>query len=116
MSNDYNEGESFAADIEEAAGGEVIEAVVIGPFGWNGWSEGTQHANASARQGVILTWEEARPLLDYAYDTGYGSPDCHAIRAWTAFHVLSVIQYDGSTGVTGVPRNPVTEPVSMPGG
>lgn len=116
---------SFAADIEASAEGEPIEAVVIGAFGWGGWSEDPDdlaYGEESVpfipwdRRGVVLPWEEARPLLDYQYDNGYGAPGCHAITAWTPSKVLFVTQYDGATGVDVMPRNPVDHRPEMPGG
>ena len=74
---------TFATDIEEAAEGEPIEAIVIGEMGWEGYGDDDRHAPGLARKGEILRWAEARPLLDYEYDRGFGAPDCQAIRAWT---------------------------------
>jgi hypothetical protein len=64
----------------------------------------------------VLTWEQARPMLDYSYDTGYGGADCHAVWVWTPTRVLFVVQYDGSTGLESVPRAPVAGLPDMPGG
>ncbi len=109
---------TFAADIEEAAHGEPIEAIVIGRFGWASDGEPDSEAygfDRSDRQpvpetlkNVVLTWDEAREHLDYEYDTGYGAPDCHNIVAWTASRVLTIHEYDGSTSVKSTPRNPTT--------
>ena len=106
---------SFAEQIEKAAGDQPIEAVVIGGFGWGsiGEDEGAYGISEDRqipadKQGVVLSWEEARPLLDYEYDQGYGAPDCHAITAYTRDLIISVHEYDdGSTGVGGTQRNPV---------
>lgn len=100
---------TFAADIEAAACGQPIEAVVIearmaGSWGDFGMDE--RHAPGASRTGEVLTWDVARPLLDYAYDTGYGSADCHDVTAWTQDRVLFVHEYDGSTHVASVRRNP----------
>lgn len=35
-----------------------------------------------------------------------GAPECHAITAYTETRVIQVYQYDGSTGVYSIPRNP----------
>jgi hypothetical protein len=107
---------SFADDIERAAKGQEIEAIVIGDMGWPGYGKDERHAPGHARKGEILTWEEARPLLDYPYDTGYGAPDCHGITAWTAKRVIFVTQYDGATAIDYVPRNPTRIVPHMPGG
>lgn len=108
---------NFARDIEEAAKGEPIETVVIGDMGWGDYGVDERHGPGLARKGQILSWDEARPLLDYSYDTGYGAPDCHAIYAWTQSLVLWVTQYDGSTEINSAPRHPGGGVVPhMPGG
>ena len=108
---------TFARDIEEAAG-EPIESVVIGDFGWGGYGadERDEFVEGDLWRGRVLPWDDARPLLDYAYHTGFGAPDCHAITAWSEHWVLWVTQYDGSTRVNRAPRNPVDHDPEMPGG
>ena len=89
---------TFAEDIERAAGGEEILAIVLGARGYKD--------DTTPNLGVPVKWEEARPILDYEYDSGYGGVDCHAIMAWTETWVLFVCSYDGSTWVASVPRKP----------
>ena len=101
---------TFADDIEEAAQGEPIEAVVIGDLGWgSGYGTDDRHRPGLARQGEVLEWAEARPLLDYEYARGFGLPDCHAIYAWTPRWVIWVAEYDGSTRLDAAPRNPTAK-------
>lgn len=107
---------TFADDIEQATGGEPIEAVVIGDMGWTVYGKDERHAPALAHKGELLTWDVARPLLDYVYDDGFGAPDCNAVYAWTATRVIYVVQYDGSTGIHWLPRNPTPTIPQMPGG
>lgn len=97
---------TFARDIEAAADGEPIETIVIGVHGWEGYKKDGDARAAPVRHGVRLSWDEARPMLDYDYNGGFGAPDCHAIWAWTPSRVLFVHEYDGSTGVVWVPRSP----------
>lgn len=105
---------TFAEDIERAAKGEQIEGAVIGAFGWNDY-EDDKAAGVGPREvpsdkfGVLLPWSEARPLLDYAYDDSFGSPDCHSVWAWTPSLVLFVGEYDGATRVEAAPRNPTAD-------
>ncbi|MCA1782024.1 MAG: hypothetical protein LC679_07575 [Intrasporangiaceae bacterium] len=106
---------TFAQDIEDRAL-LPIEAVVIGQFGWGGYDEDDRSRAADACKGEVLTWDEARPLLDYKYDDGYGSPECHAVWVWTAVEVIWVTQYDGLTCLDGAPRNPSPGVPEMPGG
>jgi len=95
----------FAEDIEDGAHGEQIEVVVIGPYG--GYRDSEIRFVPSEKQGVVLPWADARHLLDYEYSDGFGEAECHAITAWTPTRVLMVREYDGSTQVKSVPRNPV---------
>lgn len=117
---------TFAEDLEREAAdlGEVITKVVIGGFGWS-HGEPDDKAYGIDDSKVIpedqkrrpLSWEKARPLLDYAYSTGYGAPDCHAVWAYTAHYVLFVVQYDGSTAIHAIPRSPTKGLApEMPGG
>jgi hypothetical protein len=55
---------------------------------------------------AILSWEQAAPYLDYPYDSGYGSADCHDINIWTVEKVWYIHEYDGSTSLQSVSRNP----------
>lgn len=89
---------------------EQIEAVVIGEMGW----ENSQYS--SQKRGVVLTWEEARPMLDYEFDSGYGAPECNAITVYTKSRILFISQYDGSTQLNSLPRNPEAHMPYMPGG
>ncbi len=45
-------------------------------------------------------------MLDYEFNAGFGSPECHPIYAWTQRKVLFILEWDGSTGVLAAPRNP----------
>jgi len=115
---------TFAEDIEQAAGGaERIEAVVIGPFGLGSidddddlYGQRDDQKIPRDKLGRVLSWREARPLLDYDYDAGFGAPDCHAVYVWTADEVLWVTQYDGATAIDSAPRNPRDCIPYMPGG
>ncbi len=97
--------QSFAQDIERAAGNEPILSIVVAKF------ERRYSAEPCPRDvgGIFdkpVAWAEVRAFLDYPYDTGFGGADCHAIYAWTPTRVLFVHEYDGSTGFVSVPRNP----------
>lgn len=94
---------TFAADIEKAANeaGEAIISCVIGDLGWG---KDDKHAPAHEEP---LPWADARPLLDYEYSDGFGGEDCNPIFAWSENWVFAVHQYDGSTSVVRIPRNPV---------
>lgn len=96
---------TFATDLEAAAGDESIETVVIGGRGFS-WHEDDDAQVPASKKGIVLSWAEARPLLDYSYDTGYGGADCHAVYAYTATLIIWIHEYDGSTHPCSAPRNP----------
>lgn len=106
-------GKTFAEDIEECAE-EPLESCVIGEHGW-GWSD-EGHKLPSEKMNVVLPWSEARILLSYTYDRGYGSPDCHAIAAYSSNKIIICSQYDGSTELSWFYRNPQPFTPDMPGG
>jgi hypothetical protein len=103
---------AFADALEHAADPEPISAIVIGPFGrGDGFGEERITRPVSVRVGELLTWDEARPMLDYEF----GTPQCDAIYAWTENKVLVVYEYDGSTQILTIPRNPTPAEVRFPG-
>ena len=95
---------TFKDDILEAAKGEPIEAVVIGP--WPTSYETAKGAVPPDRINQVVPWDQASAWLAYEYDDGFGGEDCHPILAWTATRVLFVHEYDGSTIVLSVPLLP----------
>lgn len=96
--------------------GEVVEGVVIGKMGWGDYNSGVVPGYSGMPRGVVLSWEEAEKLLDFEYDDGYGAPECPAIYVWTNTSIYFVVQYDGSTSLEIVPRNPIDCTPHMPGG
>lgn len=95
---------NFWAEILEVAGDEAIEAVVIGDADWG--RDDSNRAVPADRKFIVITPDEAAQLLTYEHDDGFGWPDCHAVYAWTATRVLFVSEYDGSTTIDDMPRNP----------
>jgi len=61
-------------------------------------------------------------LLDLEFDGGYGCPMAPAVIAYDDTYVYIVVQYDGSTWMERIPRNPKywedrpSEPIPYPGG
>lgn len=95
---------TYAEDILRVAGDEPILAIAVGPKRRWTVEEETDHALGADP----VSWEQARPVLDYDYDSGYGGQDCHDIWAWTETRVLFVHEYDGATLVAFAPRHPST--------
>lgn len=102
--------------IQEEAGDESVEAVVIGEMGWGDYGSEDVPGYDGKPRGRVLSWEEAVPLLDYEFDGGFGAPGCEAVYAWTPSRVIYVVQYDGATSPHSIPRHPVDCMPEMPGG
>jgi len=89
----------FSDDLKRAAEmfGGRIEVICVGVKRGSAW------------KGVVVTpkpWAEAEDGLRYEYDRSFGAPDCHPVIAWTPTHVIFIHEFDGSTAVCAVPRNP----------
>ena len=99
---------NFLADIKEALQGEIPEAVKIYTTiqSYSFMDEDPRDIPIKPFLNQNLSWEQAQPLLDYKYDPGYGGVDCHFIYIWTKDSVFYIDEYDGSTSVCSVPRNP----------
>ena len=55
----------------------------------------------------VIPWVIAKPLLDYEFDSGFGTQDCNTVYIWTNKNVLFINEYDGSTCLSKIPRNPI---------
>jgi hypothetical protein len=87
--------------VESVLNEEIIEAVAIGkPYSLD-WDTPTPDY-----VGKLLSWEEARPILDYEFDSGYGTASCHPIYVWTPTRIICIHEYDGSTSLRILPRHP----------
>lgn len=51
-------------------------------------------------------WSYCRDKFNYEYDAGYGSRDCHDIVIYTTDTIYFIHEYDGSTNIYWLPRNP----------
>jgi len=82
---------------------EIIEAVVIGD---NFREADCPKQIPAEKRYKPISWEEAKELIDYDFYADFGSPRCHAIYVWTNKRVFFVGEYDGTTWLDDVPRNP----------
>lgn len=97
--------------------GETVEAIVFGNWGWDGYGEPRAHNVPKAKRFIILTLDEAAPLMQkWSFYSGYGAPDCYATYIWTNQRIIWVTQYDGSTTLDSAPRNPEVCTPYIPGG
>ena len=103
--------------ILSVAENEEIEGIVLGEMDWDDDYESEEiQSYKKYPKNKLLSWEEALPFISYEFCSGYGAPGCQAITAWTKSKVIFVSQYDGSTRIEFVPRNPCDCEPEMPGG
>lgn len=98
---------NFKQDILYETKGEVIETIIIRHGRLDNFTDVDDsrdipdfHINKQLQPEVALE------LLNYEYNSGFGSMDCHDILIYTAEHVYFIHEYDGSTEIRSVPRNP----------
>lgn len=110
---------TLAQTIEAIAGSaDDLESIIIGPYGWD-WDDEEDSGPIpipKELKNIPISWEIARTYLDYKWDTGYGSPSCHAFYAYTKDKIIFVSTYDGSTGIEWIPRYPCDTKPEMFGG
>lgn len=99
---------SFRDDILEVAKGPIIAIQIPEMESYYFEEDKNKPKDEIVRQygGRTISWELAAPLLDYPYYDGYGLMDCHDIVAWTETQVIYIHEYDGSTKVCSIQRNP----------
>ena len=95
---------------------EKVEAIVFGPWGWDGYEE-SEYSPPEKRRNKVLTLRQAKPFMQgWSFYGGYGAPSCPAVYIWTNIRVIWVTEYDGSTTLNSAPRNPCECKPEMPGG
>jgi len=97
--NDSN----FKEDILEKVGDEVETAVII-VFGV-GYNEKSIHFPED-KLNIPFNLKEVINYFDYDYDSGFGGQDCDNIFIFLKKKILFIWEYDGSTSIASVPRNP----------
>lgn len=102
----FNQGEevskcNFKKDILRVVNGEIIESIVIYNNPQDTYSDRKRPFHCE-----VCNWSDVENFLDYDYDDGFGGQECHDIYLWTPTRIITVHEYDGSTSVYGIPRNP----------
>ena len=97
---------TFWEDLMDVVKDEPIEAVVIREQDVYAFDDDDPRRVLPEFVDVPLRAGQARPLLDYKYNKGYGGQDCHDVYIWTPTRVISIHEYDGATWPISVPRNP----------
>jgi len=97
---------NFKQDIIRVVDKDEIIAVKIDKF--QPWWKDTDNKYAPGNNcaGQIISYDLALALLDYEYDAGYGSQECHPILMWSKNYVYFIHEYDGSTSIDCIERNP----------
>jgi hypothetical protein len=117
---------------EQLAEHEYVVGICFGAYGWSSLPSDLETADYSDlgwgeedipnpipwdMRRKVLSVEEAMPLMQgWSFSGGYGAPECYATYIWTNKRVFWVTQYDGSTSLNSVPRNPEGCAPNMPGG
>jgi len=94
---------------------EVVEAVVFGQ--WGSLDEPEPNPVPADRKNMVLSFTEAKQYMKgWSFKNGFGELNCYAVYIWTNYRVFWVTQYDGSTELNSMPRNPIDCVPGMPGG
>ena len=102
--------QNFAKEITviEEELGEKINLATWSKFeGWRFGEVDQKYAPANELAGKLHTRDVTLAVMNYEHNTSYGSQECHELLAWTDNYVIYVEEYDGATGLTSKPRNPV---------
>jgi len=99
---------SAAEEIKEfLAKDEVVEGVIFADW-LTYWNEPEPPAIPDDKKEIVLTWEEAEPMMrTWCFDHGFGSDEVYPAFIWTNKRILFVRGYNGSTFLAAIPRNPV---------
>ena len=98
---------NFKEFIERHAEGKPILGVVLSVHDDDKYRyDPDEPRTSNAPINTFMVWEEALAYIDYEFDEGFGSPDCHAYVAWTEDRVLFNTEYDGAISPMWAPRNP----------
>ena len=81
---------------------EKIEAIVVGKH-----DKSALKAAPQADENIVLSREDGLLKLDQEYSNSYGGADCYPMYAWTKSRVFFIAEYDGATGPSWAPRNPM---------
>ena len=72
--------------------------------------------NEDEKGELFKSIEEAKKILDYDFDAGFGGENGPYFTAWTKDKVYFPVQYDGSEWITSVPRKICNIATSHKGG
>ena len=100
---------NFLGDIQETmreqCDSEPIESVVVAKF--DSYYEENFKSIPDKFTGKPVCFGDVRHYFDYEYDDGFGGAESHAIYLYTKNFIVFVSEYDGSTSVSCIPRNPI---------
>ena len=91
-------------DILEAVKDELDIAIIMVTSDSCVSEENRKFPKELMNKSVIL--KDVIDYFDYYFDSGYGGQECHNFYIWTKLKVLFIWEYDGSTHISSVLRNP----------
>ena len=104
---------TYLEEIDLILDGEDVISIVIGEADWLSEEATTGQVelnNLMTRMDGFIKYdglpESVRKLLDYHFDDDFGLPDCNPITIWTETRIIFTREYDGSTWLHSLPRNP----------
>lgn len=87
---------------------EGVEAIIFGNYGYGQDTDKTLSAIQPKYRGKILSFEVAKTMMEtWSFQNGFGIQKCYATYIWTNRRVIWVSEYDGSTCLNSMPRNPI---------
>ena len=99
--NDYS---NMKEDISEDVKDELSTAIIMVTSDSNVSEQNRKFPKELINKPVML--KDVIDYFNYDFDSGYGGQDCHDFYIWTKSEVLFIWDYDGSTHISSVPRNP----------
>lgn len=99
---------TFSYDIQQAVGDDTIIACTWSPFDGAFYPD-KKFRPADDLAGTLVFYEKTLEVMNYTYDSGFGSMDCHDLKMWSEEYVYYIHEYDGSTSIAKLLRNPPWE-------
>lgn len=100
MSYDSNMKEDILEEVKD----ELDSAIIIVTSDSDVSEKNRKFPKELINKPVML--KEVIDYFDYNFDSGYGGQECHSFYIWNKSEVFFIWEYDGSTHIHSIPRNP----------
>jgi len=95
---DEDKNANWYKELKDIHNKKIIIAIAVQKNDWDSFrDEGTE---------LFTDFRDAKEMLDYDFDDGYGGTNGPHFTAWTKDRVYFPVEYDGSENIASVPRNP----------